>query len=282
MAIFVLFVALLATIGGALMYFGILERIQVSTGASPFQFANAEVAYKLGKGKPADSGALFTEVCSIVPGKTTFGAFLELEEPDPENPLAERKTRARAFSPRFDPSNDECHYMVGVITATEDNNNRQQQQQQIITEADRQLLKEKGFRFTRLPASENVVYSTFPFRGIVSVVVGIRRVYPALLQYISEHRLCAYPAMEFYNHDTIYYILPLSQQDQFLALFETEPSTEEPEVGAEGDEDTEIDEEAAEEEEDSSSNTTSSFEELWVDDGSFLPSLLLFVHFLGL
>jgi len=261
-AIFVVFMALLATIGGALMYFGIFERIEVSTGATPYPFGGVEIAYKSVKGKPADSSYIFTEVCSIVPKQTTFGIFLELEEsPDSTLPLPaeQRKARARAFSTGFDPSTDECHYIVGVIT-TESNGTTS-----LINKTDRDLLTEKGFKFAHLPSSENVVYTSFPFRGIISVVVGIRRVYPALIKYISEHRLCAYPCMEFYNRDTIYYILPLSQQDQFVALFEAaEEPVATPDVAPDvDDEETEIDEEADEDESgDSSDNTTSSFEEL--------------------
>lgn len=177
-AFVVLLLAFIATIGIALLYFGIFDRVEVSTGSSPFPFAGAEIAYKTAKGTPGDSGALFTEVCSIVPGKTTVGLFLELEAPEPEDPLKERATRCTTFSAKFNPSTDECHFVVGVITRDGD-------QQSCVTDGDRHLLIEKGFNFTRLPASENVVFCKFPYRGIISVVVGIRRVYPALLQYIS-------------------------------------------------------------------------------------------------
>lgn len=180
--IIILLIAFLATVTVALVYFGIFDRIEVSTGPPPFAFAGAELAYKIGKGKPGDSGALFTEVCSIVPGKTTVGMFLELEDIDPENPLAERKTRCTSFRPTFNPSTDDCHYLVGVITVDE-------KKQSTVTEADRKMLVEKGFKFTILPGSENVVFSKFPYRGIVSVVVGLRRVYPSLLKYITVSSL---------------------------------------------------------------------------------------------
>ncbi|KAI2811426.1 hypothetical protein BLOT_002602 [Blomia tropicalis] len=252
--IVLLFVALLATIGGALVYFGIFDKVEVSTGAPPFEFAGAEIAYKFGKGKPADSGALFTEVCSIVPARTTVGLYLELEDPDPENPTAERKTKFSAFSPDFNPSTDECHFIVGVITRNPnvDENDRYQ----TIKDNERQLLIEKGYKFAHLSSSENVVFSKFPFRGIVSVVIGIRRVYPALMQYIFERRLCAYPAMEIYHRDTIYYILPLSQQSQFVSLFEPPVSIE---GGDSSDAETEIENIP---EDSTSTQSTSSFEEI--------------------
>ncbi|XP_017494684.1 PREDICTED: testis-expressed sequence 264 protein-like [Rhagoletis zephyria] len=258
--------ALVATVAIALIYFGIFDRVEVSTGAPPFAFAGAQLAYKIGKGKPGDSGALFTEVCSIVPRKTTLGMFLELEEAtEPEQPISERRTRATTFRPTFNPAADDCHYLVGVITTDSAG-------QEVVTEADRALLTEKGFKFATLPGSENVVFSKFPYRGIVSVVVGLRRVYPSLLKYITEHRLCAYPALEIYDRDTIYYVLPLSQQSQFVALFETaeagnqEEEDEDQESGDE-DDDTEIDEEAYGEEADGdddseAANSFSSFEEL--------------------
>ena len=178
----VLFIALLVTIGVALFYFGIFDEVKVSTGPSPFAFADAEVAYKLGKGTPADSGALFTEVCSIVPGKTTVGIYLELEKPDANNPTAERKIRWKAFSAEFSPGSNDCHFFIGVITSSIDSSSGKRNP--TISQQERELLLQKGFNFTHLPASDNVVFSQFPFRGIVSVVIGLRRVYPALLQYI--------------------------------------------------------------------------------------------------
>ena len=68
--------------------------------------------------------------------------------------------------------------------------------------------------------------------------------------------------MEIYDRDTIYYVLPLSQQSQFVSLFNaSEPAGEQ----SSDDEDTEIeDEEGLDDEEGSSDAThsTSSFEEL--------------------
>lgn len=72
--------------------------------------------------------------------------------------------------------------------------------------------------------------------------------------------------MEIYDHDSIFYVLPLSQQSQFVALFETaEQSSSEEKTSESGDE-TEIDDEAygAEKDDDNSegANSFSSFEEL--------------------
>ena len=78
----------------------------------------------------------------------------------------------------------------------------------------------------------------------------------------QEHRLCAYPAMEIYHRDTIYYVLPLSQQGQFLSLFETD-STNSDGGDQSSDENTEIDEDVSDESStDDANKSTSSFEEL--------------------
>ena len=63
--------------------------------------------------------------------------------------------------------------------------------------------------------------------------------------------------MEIYDRDMIYYIMPLSQQSQFLSLFSSSESiSSDDSSGAE----TEIDEVT---EESASSHSMSSFEELW-------------------
>ena len=220
-------IALLLTILVALLYFGLVEKIQISTGSSPFPFAGAEIAYKAGKGKSADAAMIFTEACSIIPRKATVGIYLGLEPPEQQTQLIDdecdtnyqllinknnkdntkstnkltttssnihRSTVFGSLPPDFDPVSGEYHFIVGVITTHGSNYKPEHfatatcpsdDVNRPVTESERKLFLEKGFKFVRLPATENVVYATFPFRGIVSIAIGIRRVYSVMSRYIK-------------------------------------------------------------------------------------------------
>lgn len=57
------------------------------------------------------------------------------------------------------------------------------------------------------PESKSIVVG-FPFKGMVSIFIGITRVYPKLGQYVSEHQYPMVPVMEVYDqpHKKITYI----------------------------------------------------------------------------
>ena len=65
--------------------------------------------------------------------------------------------------------------------------------------------------------------------------------------------------MELYDRDTIYYIMPLSQQDQFTALFVESNNVNDNGQNNDGEEE---DDEETEVDDDDNSTETSSFEEL--------------------
>jgi len=174
----------------ALKYYGLFEDIEVSAGSPPFAFGHRYVAYKKAKGRYSDASALFTEVCSLVPHLNTFGIYYD----DPDNP---------------DINADKCRYIVGALL----NENTPQ------SESDKQLLYNKGFLDGQLPHVDHVVYSSFPFKGIISVVIAIRRVYPVIKSYINEHNLCAHPGIEIYSANQIHFMFPLAKQDQFYHLY---------------------------------------------------------------
>lgn len=171
-AIILLLVCLALTILGCLVYFGLFREIKISTGRTPYPFANREIAFKLGKGKCADSSAIFTELCSILPDRPTIGLYLTNADQSGIYDMA-----------NFDPAADRYDYLVGAFTVNDTDGHS------LISEDERKFLLKKGFRFGSLPPVENVVYSEFPFRGILSVVVAIRRVYPAINRYVQVREI---------------------------------------------------------------------------------------------
>lgn len=76
--IVVLLLCLVATVGGYLIYSGLLVDVDVKTGPPPI--TNVTVAYKFKEGAYKDCGAAFTETCSIGPKQRTIGVFYD----DPE------------------------------------------------------------------------------------------------------------------------------------------------------------------------------------------------------
>jgi hypothetical protein len=151
-----LIVLIFITLWIALQYFGLFEEIKVSAGPPPYQFSGRLIAYKKQKGCYSDSSALFKEVCSIVPGLVPIGIYLD-------DPTKHQK--------------NECRYIVGALL------DQQQEDQQLKDQ--KQLLISKGFICGQLPAVDQVVYSLFPFKGIISVLIAIRRVYPRIRSYIA-------------------------------------------------------------------------------------------------
>jgi hypothetical protein len=160
LGILLLIILICITLWIALQYFGLFVEIEVSAGPPPYQFGGRLMAYKKQKGCYSDSSALFTEVCSIVPGLDTIGIYLD-------DPNKHQKNK--------------CRYIVGALLEQEED----QQQEDQKFEDQKQLLISKGFIFGQLPAVDHVVYSLFPFKGIISVVIAIRRVYPRIRSFIA-------------------------------------------------------------------------------------------------
>lgn len=71
----VLLVCLLVTIGGFLLYSGLLSDVIIKTGPPPIK--NVIIAYKFKEGSYKDCGAVYTETCSIGPKLSTIGVFYD-------------------------------------------------------------------------------------------------------------------------------------------------------------------------------------------------------------
>lgn len=88
----VLVVCLILTLVGFLFYSGLLSEVVVRTGAPPVK--KITVAYKFKKGSYKESGAAFTESCSIAPKLRSIGVYYD--DPNQVSPHG-------AFFPSFPP-----------------------------------------------------------------------------------------------------------------------------------------------------------------------------------
>ena len=149
----IVFVVFCLSVFSALVYFGLFEDIEVRVGSPPYKFGAQFVAYKKGKSCYSDSSALFTEVISLTPHLNSFGVYLD--EPNDQN-------------------REKCRFLVGVILRPQSSE----------FESQKQLLESKGFICGQLPDVDHVVYTVFPFRSVISVVIAIKRVYPRIKSYI--------------------------------------------------------------------------------------------------
>ncbi len=70
-----LLVCLVVTVGGFLLYSGLLSEVVIKTGPPPIK--NVTFAYKFKEGAYKDCGAAFSETCSIGPKLSTIGVFYD-------------------------------------------------------------------------------------------------------------------------------------------------------------------------------------------------------------
>lgn len=189
----------LLTFAGYILYSGLLSEIIVLTGAPPIK--KITFAYKVGQGPYKNCGQLFQESHSIGPKLKCIGVFYD----DPK----------KVPGPQ-------CRYAVGSILSEGEN------------KADEELLKSyetSGFSVFSFPEVTHVVTTSFPHRTFLSILLGVRRVYPKLEHYIKKRRLCAHPFLEIYREGLIHFMAPLARQGDFyvpeVCRVEQGPSEEE-------------------------------------------------------
>lgn len=74
---------LVVTIGGFLLYSGLLSEVTIKTGPPPIK--NVTIAYKFHEGSYKDCGPAYTESCSIGPKLSSIGVFYD--DPKQVRPL---------------------------------------------------------------------------------------------------------------------------------------------------------------------------------------------------
>jgi len=73
--ILILVICLISTLVGFVFYTGLFSEVVIRTGSPPVK--NITIAYKFRKGSYKDSGAAFTESCSIGPKLSSVGVFYD-------------------------------------------------------------------------------------------------------------------------------------------------------------------------------------------------------------
>nr|XP_057935589.1 testis-expressed protein 264 homolog isoform X2 [Doryrhamphus excisus] len=173
----------LLLLAGYFLYSGLFSQIIVFTGYPPIK--KATFVYKLKEGPYKNCGEVFKEANSIGPTLSCMGIFYD----DPKKvPGAQ------------------CRCAVGSIVSEGED------------KADEELLKRyetSGFRVFSMPEVTHVVTTSFPHRNILSVLLGVKRVYPRLESYIKERKLCAHPFLEIYREELIHFMAPLARQGDF-------------------------------------------------------------------
>jgi len=165
------------------VYSGLFASIEVK--AQRPTFGNLRIAYKFARGSYKNAGHLFTEAHSIAPELKTLGIYYD----DPQQV-----------------NTADLRYCVGVILSEGDSP---------YDEDLANTYKNHGFKQILLPAVDHAVWTTFPFKSILSFFIGVARVYPRLAEYIQEKKLCAHPMIEIYEKEWIIFLAPLSKQDEF-------------------------------------------------------------------
>ncbi|KAG7283248.1 hypothetical protein CRUP_004990, partial [Coryphaenoides rupestris] len=147
---------------------------------------NVTIAYKFKEGSYKESGAGYTESCSIGPKLRNIAIFYD----DPKQRPAEQ-----------------CRYVVGSILSEGEE----------APDAElRELYEKHGFRVFSLPEVTHAVTSSFPSTTPLSHVLGPYRVYPELSSYIEARKLSAFPMIEVCPDDQTQYMVPLSRQTDFF------------------------------------------------------------------
>ncbi|XP_072308788.1 testis-expressed protein 264 isoform X2 [Eucyclogobius newberryi] len=181
--ILVLVVCIFVTIAALVLHSGLLSEVVVKTGPPPIK--NVTIAYKFKEGSYKDSGAAYTESCSIGPKLRTIAIFYD----DPKQP------------------SDQCRYVVGSVLSEGEENPDEELQK---------LYEKFGFKVFSLPEVSHAVTTWFPCTSPLSHLFGPHRVYPELAAYIQERKLSAFPYIEICSSDSIHYMVPLSRQTDFF------------------------------------------------------------------
>ncbi|CAJ1051005.1 testis-expressed protein 264 [Xyrichtys novacula] len=182
--IVVLLVCLLLTVGGFLLYSGLLSEVVIKTGPPPIR--NVTIAYKFKEGSYKDCGAAYTETCSIGPKLSTISVFYD----DPKQRPAEK-----------------CRYVVGSVLSEGEERPDEELQE---------MYQKFGFKVFSLPEVSHAVTTSFPCTTTLSNVLGPYRVYPRLSSYIEERKLSAFPTIEICSADVTNYMVPLARQTDFF------------------------------------------------------------------
>lgn len=182
--ILLLLTLIVLTLVVLLVHSGLFRSVDdVGTGKPPI--GQVIIAYRFQKGPYNQAGQIFTEAAIIAPHNKALGIYYD------------------------DPNKVESHnlrYVVGSILS------------EGTTPVDEEMVKQftdREFKIIHLPEVSYAVHTKFPHITTLSILIGVYKAYPMLKDYIEEHKLCAYPYIEYYDGSMIHFFAPLSKQDEF-------------------------------------------------------------------
>ncbi|XP_061779586.1 testis-expressed protein 264 homolog isoform X1 [Nerophis lumbriciformis] len=165
------------------LYSGLFAQVIIFTGYPPIK--NVTFVYKLQEGPHKNRAELFKEASRIGPNTFCMGVFYD----DPKKV-----------------SGHQCRYAVGSIVS---------EGKDKVDEDLLKLYETSGFHVFSFPEVTHVVIASVPHRNFLSVLLGVKRVYPRLERYIKERKLCAHPFLEIYREGLIHFMAPLARQGDF-------------------------------------------------------------------
>jgi len=177
-------VSFVGTVFWYLVVSGLLARVNINT--SETKYGPMVIAYKTRVGPYKNAGELFTDSYCLLPNREQIGLYYD----DPEAVPA-----------------SELRYAVGPILSNGE---------ELPKKEEMELMRSHGFKIFHIPRANFVVSAVFPFRTTLSIFIAIFRVYPKLRKYIAQRNLCAYPAIEIYTDRDIWFIMPLSKQEEYF------------------------------------------------------------------
>ncbi|RDD45446.1 Testis-expressed sequence 264 protein [Trichoplax sp. H2] len=156
----------------------IIERNKLSLLANP-----TNMVYKFIRGPHKEWHKAFNQLTKMQANCKSFGIFYD-------NPQ--------------EVASEDCRSIIGILT--DDN--------EIDNEIMDKLI-DGGYLKGSFPSIQSAVYVKFPINNYVSVILGIRKIYPLMNAYIRQFKLNAYPFIEFYDKNNLYIATPLDNQDKF-------------------------------------------------------------------
>merc|ERR1712226_488069 len=211
-----LILALFGTIFWMLVVSGLLAKVEVNTKTKHLSTKPRVIAYKTYTGNYKEVGDAFAWLVKAAPFSDTLGIYYD----DPTEVGA-----------------DKCRYVVGAIVEPTSGESKMTLDDLV------KRLEEDEYKFFQLPGrsdpqevwksgdvSENyckekeysedssvipMVTCVFPFVNTLSILIAVKRVYPALTQYIKEHKLTARPFMEYCHDGNMHFLVPCADHDRF-------------------------------------------------------------------
>ncbi|XP_046405907.1 testis-expressed protein 264 homolog [Ischnura elegans] len=163
-------------------HYGLMTEVRINTSKTPF--GKLTIAYRFSRGSYSAASRLFLETRCVLPNFPRIGIFYG--------------NKKESLSPL-------CFAIGSVLN----------QDGIPPDEKMKSYLYSYGYRYFIFPEIHYAVTGSFPFRNSLSLLFAASRIYPRIAAYIAAKNLCAHPVIEIYGPSEIYFVVPLSRQNEF-------------------------------------------------------------------